>query len=160
MISLEDSIEINTTVDHLYDWLINLDRNFPKWNANHGKFLKVTGGNAVGDIIYFEECVEGIWYKIRGKITVIEKKDDFFTIEFSTMSGIGTITFIGQKSDAGCIFTHIERFGLRRPLVGELINFMLFKVLARKKANFELILKDMKEDNGNLKALLEEPKAK
>jgi hypothetical protein len=155
MITLEDSIEINTTVDQLYEWLMNLDSNFTKWNVNHKKFEKVTGGNSVGDLIYFEQCVGGVWYKIKGEITENEKSVDGFRMQFVTMSGFGTITFIGQRSGTGCRFTHIESFGSKRPLIGGVINTLLFKVLFRKKANFELILSDMKEDNTNLRSLLE-----
>jgi hypothetical protein len=99
MIKLKDSVEIKTTIDDLFDWFMNLDKNFTKWNSNHKKFEKITGGNDVGDIIYFEQCVNGVWYKIKGEITVKEKSDNSFKIEFITMSGIGTITFIAKKQN-------------------------------------------------------------
>jgi hypothetical protein len=53
------------------------------------------------------------------------------------------------------MFTHIETFGSKKPVIGGFLNFLLFKVLARKKANWDLILNDMKEDNENLKKILE-----
>jgi hypothetical protein len=155
MIELIDSIEINTTTDVVYDWLMKLDENFTKWNSNHKKFEKISGGVEVGDQIYFEQCVGGVWYKIKGEISVKERDEDKFQIEFITMSGIGNIKFIGENSEGGCIFTHIETFGAKSRIIGSLVDFLLFKVLARKKANFGNILQDMKEDNVNLKRILE-----
>lgn len=156
MITLEDSIEIETSLEELYNWFMNLEENFTKWHPNHKKFERLTGDNEVGDVIYFEECVSGIWYKIKGEITVKEKNKDNFRLEFKTMSGIGRISFIAEKREEGCIFTHIESFGLETPLIGGIINFLLFNVIARKKANWDLILQDMKEDNKNLKQILED----
>jgi hypothetical protein len=52
MIKLEHSIVINCTLDQLFNWFINLDKNFIKWNTNHKKFVKVTGGMEVGDKVY------------------------------------------------------------------------------------------------------------
>jgi hypothetical protein len=156
MITLKDSIEIETSLEELYDWFMNLEKNFTKWHPNHKKFEKLTGGDEVGDIIYFEECVSGIWYKIKGEITVKEKNKDNFRLEFKTMSGIGRISFIAEKREEGCIFTHIESFGLETPLIGGIINFLLFNVIARKKVNWDLILQDMKEDNKNLKQILDD----
>jgi hypothetical protein len=155
MITLKDSIEIETSIEELYNWFMNLEVNFTKWHPNHKKFERLTGGDEVGDVIYFEECVSGIWYKIKGEITVKEKNKDNFRLEFKTMSGIGRISFITKKTEEGCIFTHIENFGLETPLIGSIINFLLFNVIARKKANWDLILHDMKEDNKNLKQILE-----
>ena len=156
MITLKESIEIETSLEELYNWFMDLEDNFTKWHPNHKKFERLTGGDEVGDIIYFEECVNGIWYKVKGEITVKEKNEDNFRIEFKTMSGIGRISFIAKKTEEGCIFTHIENFGLKTPLIGGVINFLLFNVIARKKANLDLILNDMKEDNKNLKQILED----
>jgi hypothetical protein len=159
MITLRDSIEIETTLDNLFNWFKDLEKNFSKWHPNHKKFQKVTGGDDVGDIIYFEQCVGGIWYKIKGKITAREKSTTSFRLEFKTMSGIGKISFIAKATKEGCIFTHNETFGLEAPLIGGPINFLIFKIIARKKANWDLILQDMKEDNENLKKIMENARA-
>jgi hypothetical protein len=62
---------------------------------------------------------------------------------------------MAEATESGCVFTHIESFGLETPIIGNIINFIIFRVLARKKANWDLISQDMKEDNVNLKRILE-----
>lgn len=53
MIKLEDSIEINVSLEALYGWLLNLDQNFVPWSPYHTSFEKVTGGRDEGDKIRF-----------------------------------------------------------------------------------------------------------
>ena len=153
MITLKDSIEIKTTPKKVFDWFKNLDKYFTEWHPNHKKFIKVTGGLNEGDIIYFEECVDGKWFKIKCKITRIEKKDrcwraDFESVHwFSRLIGV-RISFIGKAKGDNCIFTHIESFGFRANVISNL-TLKLIKSLV------PLIEKDMKEDNVNLKRILE-----
>lgn len=71
------------------------------------------------------------------------------------MSGLAHIYFIGEELDDGCRFIHIEEFGKPETLFGRIFNWILFEVLAKKKANWQLIKKDMAEDNLNLRQILE-----
>ncbi len=57
--------------------------------------------------------------------------------------------------ETGCRFTHIEEFGKPDTFFGKFINWLLFNVIAKKKANWQLIADDMKEDNMYLKQILE-----
>ncbi|NCC99091.1 MAG: SRPBCC family protein [Bacteroidia bacterium] len=155
MVELKDSIEIRTSVNSLYKWFLKLDDNFVKWHPNHKAFNFLSGGTEVGDKIYFEEKVNGVLYAIKGEIVDHTKTTDTFSVGFKTSAGLGHIYFLGNKTDTGCVFTHIERFGLSTPIIGNVINFLLFKVLARKKANWDLILTDMRNDNKNLKKIME-----
>ncbi len=156
MIILKDSIEINTTIDSLYNWFSKLDKNFVKWDSvHHTDFKFLSGGTEIGDKIYFEEIVDGVTYSIKGKIIENTKSDDNFVIAFKTSIGLGHIYFIGEKTKKNIRFTHIEKFGLKTPIIGNVINFLLFKVIAKKKANWELILDDMKGDNIRLKKIME-----
>jgi hypothetical protein len=155
MVTLKDTIEINTTIDELYDWFMNIDVNFTKWHHNHKKFEKITGGSEVGDIIYFEQLVNGVWYKVKAKIILKEKNKDNFKIIIKSTTGLGTISFLGKTTENSCVFTHIESFGLSTPVIGNAINFLLFRVFFRKHANWKFILQDMKDDDANLKKILE-----
>ena len=156
MILLKDSIEIKTTIDSVYQWFLNLNENFVRWDSvHHTDFQLLSGGTEVGDKIYFEEIVDGVKYAIKGKIIEKTKSDDRFVFAFKTSSGMGRIYFIGEKQDNKVRFTHVEKFGLKTPVIGNVVNFLLFKVIARKKANWDLILNDMKEDNVRLKELME-----
>ena len=45
------------------------------------------------------------------------------------------ITFEGVRTETDCRLSHTERFGMQTPVVGSVLNFLIFKNLYRKKAN-------------------------
>ncbi len=154
-IRLEDSIKINVPLSQLYDWMLELDKNFVPWHPNHEYFIKVTGGLEPGNQIRFKELVMGESYDIEGTILEHWKNDNEFFMLFETFSGMGKITFNGKTTPNGCTFTHIEEFGKPAGFFRSMYNWWVFEVFGKKKANWELILTDMKEDNINLKQILE-----
>lgn len=154
MITLRDSVEIKTTPEELFDWFKNLDKHFEEWHPNHKKFVKVTGGTDEGDVIYFEERVDGKWYKVKVKIGKIEKGQQGWLIELVTSSRLARILFIAEAKKDVCIFSHIESFGFKAPVIGSLIDFLMSKVFY-SLFRFDLIRKDMEEDGLNLKRILE-----
>ena len=152
MITLRDSIEIKTTPERIFDWFKNMDKHFTEWHPNHKKFVKLTGGMDEGDVVYFEECVNGKWYKAKFKITKIERTESGWRAELKTL--LARISFIAEAKEDGCIFTHIESFGFKTPIIGNIVDFILQKVL-RSRTRFDLIQRDMEEDGKNLKRILE-----
>jgi hypothetical protein len=153
MITLKDSIKIKTTPEKIFDWFKNLDKHFTEWHPNHKKFVKVTGGLDKGDIVYFEECIDGKWFKIKCKITKIEKRNLGWRADFESVHWLGRligtrISFIVKAKGDICIFTHIESFGFRAPIISSL-------VLKLVKSQIPLIKRDMREDNVNLKKIME-----
>ena len=155
MIILKDSIEISVPLNELYNWLQGLDENFVKWSPYHEYFHKITGSFNVGDEIQFKELVMGVPYDIKGVIQKHDRQENLFEIMFESMSGWAHIHFIGEVSKAGCRFTHIEEFGKPDTPWGRFLNWLLFKVLFKKRANWQLIKNDMAEDNMYLKQILE-----
>ncbi len=156
MIVLKDSIEINTSIDSLYQWFLELDKNFIDWDKErHTDFRFLSKEKEVGAKIYFEEMVDGVKYEIKGKIIEKTKTSEQFVFAFKTSVGLAHIYFIGRKTENGVLFTHIEKFGKQTPFIGNIVNFLLFKVIAKKKANWDLILNDMKGDNERLKIIME-----
>ncbi len=155
MIKLTDTIDISVPLTELYAWLQNLDKNFVLWSPYHEYFRKISGAFNVGDEIQFKEIVMGVPYDIKGVIKQHEKSDESFLIMFETMSGLAHIFFIGEKTAVGCRFTHIEEFGKPDTFLGKIFNWLLFNVLAKKRANWQLIKDDMAEDNMYLKQILE-----
>lgn len=155
MIRLIDNIEINVPLSELYEWLLRLDENFVNWSPYHDYFEKVTGGFEVGDEIIFKEIIMGVPYDIKGVILQHDRTENGFHITFKTMSGLGKIQFTGETIQTGCKFTHIEEFGKSDTFFGKIFNWLLFEVIAKKKANFQLIKDDMEEDNMYLKQILE-----
>ena len=155
MIKLVDDIQIDVPIDELYKWLLELDKNFVKWSPYHDYFKKITGGFEVGDEIQFKELVMGVPYDIQGVIREHTKEETGFRMVFETMSGLAHIYFIGEKTENGCRFTHIEEFGKPDTCFGRIFNWVLFEVIAKKKADWQLIKDDMAEDNAYLKQILE-----
>ena len=155
MVALKDTVEISVPLNVLYNWLQALDKNFVKWSPYHEYFHKITGGFNVGDKIQFKERVMGVYYDIKGIIQKHEISDDSFQIVFETMSGLAHIYFIGESIKSGCRFTHIEEFGKPDTFFGRIFNWFLFDVIAKKRANWQLIKDDMEEDNMYLKQILE-----
>ena len=155
MMILRETIDISACPDEVYEWFLHLDENFTKWNPKHDFFQRVSGGFGVGDTVRFSETVQGITYDVTGTIRENKKDDDGFEIMFETKFGLGRIRFIGERTDYGCRFTHIEEFGKPDTFFGGIVNWLLFDVIAKKRANWELIREDMAEDNGCLKRILE-----
>ena len=153
---LRDSITINTTIAAVSDWFENLDTNFIRWNIRHKEFKYLTGGKAVGDKVYFAQCVKGVWYKVKAIITEKQMDDNLFNLTVKSTTGLGVITFRAEKQpDDSVLFTHIESFGVRRSFFGNFVNWLFFKALFPKQANWELIKQDMQEDDANLRKILE-----
>ena len=64
------------------------------------------------------------------------------------------IIFEGERTDSGCRFTHTESFGMQTPIIGPVMTFLIFKVLYKKKADWQLVRDDMILDNLYLSAIL------
>jgi hypothetical protein len=156
MIKLEHSITINCTPDRLFDWFMNLDRNFTKWNTNHKKFVKVTGGMKVGDQVYFEQCISGKWFKNKVTISAINKSENGWTIEAVTPP-LAKLEFICEAKENKCVFTHIESFGFikSKKAIAQKILVPLLRKLLNPFYRFDLIQKDIIEDNFKLKEIME-----
>ena len=153
MISLKDSIEIKATPEKIFDWFKNMDnKSFTEWHPNHKKFVRVTGGMEEGDIVYAEECVSGIWYKLKLKITKIERGENGWKVELKDLRFPAKIIFITKAKGDGCIFTHIETLGFERPIIGNIVDFLV-KALFQKR--IDIVQRDIEEDNKKLKGLLE-----
>lgn len=155
MFTLQDSIEINTTPEKLYDWFKNLDKNFTKWHQNHTKFTKLTGGMEEGDVVRFEERIAGKWFKFNLRIAKIEKSESGWSIE--AKSSGATIILKAEKRGDKSVFSHIETFGFiksKNAFVNNVIIPAIRKII-NPVYRFDLIEKDIIEDNINLKKIFE-----
>ena len=83
---------------------------------------------------------------------------DHFRIVFQSDKKTAFITFDGQRTETGCRFSHTEAFGMTTPVIGPIMNFLIFKVFFRKMANWQLIRDDMILDNRYLTEILTEEK--
>jgi len=156
MIKPEHSIAINCTPDRLFDWFINLDKNFTKWNTNHKKFVKVTGGMEVGDKVYFEQCIRGKWFKNKVTISAINKSENGWTIE-ALNPPFAKLEFVSEVKENKCLFTHTESFGFIKSKNAVAQKFLIpfLRKLLNPFYRFDLIEKDIIEDNFKLKLIME-----
>lgn len=154
MITLTESIHIDAPFEALCAWGDNFEREFVRWSPYHLECQLLAGGIGKGDRVRFYEIVMGRDYDVTGTIVESEQDTDRFRFTFRSDAGTARITFEGRRTAKGCFFTHTESFGLGAPVIGPIINFILFRVLYRKKADWELIRADMALDNRYLAEIL------
>lgn len=158
MITLKEQTDIPAPYERLENWIQHFETEFVKWSPFHLECQLLDHSIAVGSKVRFYEIVMGLDYDVTGTLiqSILEK--DHFLIKFQSDKKTAFITFEGMRTESGCRFSHTESFGLTTPVVGVVMNFLIFKVLYRKKANFGLIQDDMKLDNLYLKRILTEGK--
>ncbi len=158
MVVLKEQVEIEAPYERLEAWVANFEREFVRWSPYHIECNLFDGNYKVGSKVRFREIVMGLDYDVTGTITQCEQDADHFKIVFQSDKKTAFITFEGTRTAGGCRFSHTEAFGMTTPVVGPVMNFLFFKVLFRKKANWQLIRDDMILDNKLLSDILVEGK--
>ena len=156
MVTLTESVNIPAPYEKLESWILNFREEFVKWSPYHIECDMYDGGYKVGSRIRFREIVMNLDYNVTGTITECEQDKDHFRIVFQSDKKTAFITFEGLRTETGCRFSHTEAFGMTTPLVGPIMNFLIFKVFFKKKANWQLIRDDMVLDNQYLTEILTE----
>lgn len=93
-----------------------------------------------------------------GTIIVSQRDENNFKFVFQSDKKTAFITFEGKRTEEGCHFSHTESFGMTTPIIGPIMNFIIFKIIYKKKANWQLIRDDMILDNKYLYDILTEGK--
>ncbi len=158
MIVLKEQVDIPAPYEKLEAWVDGFEEEFVKWSPYHIECELFDGGCKVGDRVRFREIVMNLDYDVTGTIIESERDENHFRIVFRSDKKTAFITFEGMRTKEGCRFSHTESFGLTTPIVGAILNFLIFKVLYRKKANWQLIQEDMILDNKYLTDILTEGK--
>ncbi len=156
MITLHEAIDIPAPFEKLVAWSENFEEEFVKWSPYHLECSLYDKSLAVGSKVRFYEIVAGLDYDVTGTIIESEADLDHFRYVFLSNFKGALITFAGRRTPDGCRFSHTEEFGLRTPVIGPLLNFLIFKVIARKKADWNLVRSDMILDNKLLRDILVE----
>ena len=156
MVILTESVNIPAPYEKLESWILNFREEFVKWSPYHIECDMYDGGYQVGNRIRFREIVMNLDYNVSGTITECEQDKDHFRIVFQSDKKTAFIIFEGQRTETGCHFSHTEAFGMTTPIVGPIMNFLIFKVFFKKKANGQLIRDDMILDNQYLTEILSE----
>ena len=158
MVILTEQIEIPALYEKMEAWTANFEEEFVKWSPYHIECNLYNGNYQVGSKIRFREIVMGLDYDVTGTITECEQDENHFRIAFRSDKKTAFITFEGKRTETGCHFSHTEAFGMTTPVIGAIMNFLIFKVFFRKKANWQLIRDDMILDNRYLYEILTEGK--
>ena len=158
MITLSESINIAAPYEKLEAWAANFGEEFVKWSPYHIECEMYDGGYQTGNRIRFREIVMNLDYNVTGTVIECEQDRDHFRIVFRSDKKTAFITFEGHRTRTGCRFSHTEAFGMTAPVVGPIMNFLIFKVFFKKKANWQLIRDDMILDNRYLAEILTEGK--
>ncbi len=156
MITLHEGIDIPAPFEKLVTWSENFEEEFVKWSPYHLECSLYDKSLAVGSKVRFYEIVAGLDYDVTGTIIESEADLDHFRYVFLSNFKGALITFAGRRTPDGCRFSHTEEFGMRTPVIGPLLNFLIFKVIARKKADWNLVRSDMILDNELLRDILVE----
>ena len=158
MVTLTEQIEIPASYEKMEAWTANFEKEFVKWSPYHIECNLYDGNYHAGSKIRFREIVMGLDYDVTGTITECEQDENHFRIVFQSDKKTAFITFEGKRTETGCHFSHTEAFGMTTPVIGAIMNFLIFKVFFRKKANWQLIRDDMILDNRYLYEILTEGK--
>lgn len=154
MVTLTEQVNIPAPFERLCAWADNFEEEFIKWSPYHIECQLFDGGVKVGNRVRFREIVMGMDYDVTGTITSAERNADHFKFSFLSEQKTAVITFEGIRTEEGCRFIHTEAFGLQTPVIGPIMNFLIFKVFYRKKANWQIIRDDMILDNRYLTDIL------
>lgn len=154
MVVLNEVVDIPAPFEKLIGWVDNFEEEFVKWSPYHLECELLDGGINVGNKVRFYEIVMGLDYDVTGTITKSKRDENHFLFSFLSDKKSAVITFEGWRTNEGCRFSHTEEFGLITPIIGPILNFIMFKIVFRKKANWQLIRDDMILDNKLLSDIL------
>ncbi|MFW9907140.1 MAG: SRPBCC family protein [Candidatus Thorarchaeota archaeon] len=147
---IEDSIEIRTSIDQLWDFFENLEDNYISWHPQDHVVCRWIKGrpHEVDSVAYFEEILDGKLFKIKVKTTKVEKfkyseSKPFFPLSIFHPKGAYSFESSGNK----CIFTAINYFRIPK----------LFTESFFAYAKIEALKRHIKEEGASLKNLLENP---
>ena len=154
MVTLTETVEIPAPYNRLEAWVSNFEEEFVKWSPYHIECDFYDGGYQTGNRVRFRKIVMNLDYNVTGRIVECEQDEDHFRIVSQSDKKTAFITFEGKRTADGCHFSHTEAFGMTTPIIGPIMNFLIFKVFYRKMCNWQLIRDDMILDNQYLTAIL------
>jgi hypothetical protein len=151
MILLRDAVEIETTPEHVFDWLVHFQENYLAWHPDHVecRYLKGTHLLEVDSVLYVEEYLHGELHRLKFRATkVIPNR----RLEYKAGFGMGG-AFEVVPHGGKVLFIAEITMGSSFPVLGRLLDAFLEKLLSD---NLEMIKQHMTEEGENLKRLLEE----
>lgn len=150
MISLWDSIEIQTTPRELFAWLERIPQEYKSWHPDHVACRVIHGSMLeVGSEIECQEYLHGKLHTMRFRITkVVPDK----RVEFE-VKGMGRGMFEVQVTGDIVTFVAGLDIGSDAPVIGRVFDFIFSWFFEER---IESMRQHMFEEGENLKQLLEE----
>lgn len=149
MISLRDSINIQTTPAQVFTWLGRMPEVYVSWHPDHVACRVLHGSMLeVGSEVECKEYLHGKLHALRFRMTkVVPDRRVEFGVE-----GMGNGAFEAQESGDGVRFVAELDIGSDAPIVGRLFDFILLWLF---KNRIEAMKQHMAEEGRNLKTILE-----
>lgn len=141
---LQDSIEMRTTPEEIFEWITHFEENYRAWHPDHVTCRWIKGGPAQeGSVLYIEEYVHGELHKMTFRMTKIEPTRIEYDVSFPLSVVCPRGSFHIHPKGKSCVFTATLtfRFGA------------LLRILFEKRV--DALRMHMKEEGENLKQLLE-----
>ncbi len=129
IVILNEQIDIQDPYEKMETGAANFEEEFVKWSPYHIERNLYDGTYQVESKIRFREIVMGLDYNVTGTVTECEQDENHFRIVFQSDKKTAFITFEGKRTETGCHFSHTEAFGMTTPVIGAIMNFLIFKVL-------------------------------
>jgi hypothetical protein len=149
-LELKDSIEIKTTPEKIWDFFVNLDKNYKSWHPEDHILFKWTKGKPMelGSQFYGEEVMGGKIVKVKGFICeVIPNRKSVSKYSFPLSLVVPKIETLIEPKGSSSVFTAISYIR-----AGNLLS-KLFKKEMEK--SIDIHKKHVREEGENLKAILE-----
>jgi hypothetical protein len=148
--TLTHSIEIETTPGRIWEFFVNLDKNYTTWHPEDHILFKWTKGEPLkeGTTFYAEQYVKGKLTKYRGTCAeIIPNRKIVFKFAFPISLISPKVEWQIKPKDSICVFTAITYMRLGK----------FFQRLLRKhmKDNIELHDRHVGAEGTNLKNILE-----
>ena len=152
-VTLTDSIEIKTTPEKVFDFLVHLvdDESYRAWHPEDHVALRWLKGNPweEGSVVYAEEYIHGKLHKLKFLVTKVvpNREIQYVPVSRFLRRYFPKNTFYIELKEETCVFTATGTYRLG----------WLAKTFAKKRLERGLssVKKHMKEEGENLKRILE-----
>ena len=155
MITLRDTIEINTSPEKIFEWFAHLDKYFQSWHPEDHVECRYLKGSPLeeGSLLYFEVYLLGKLQKAKYYITKVEPNSRIeYRMGFPlSLLGAGG-AFIMEPQGTNSLFIQDVYMGTKIPLLGVAVDKLVQIFFGRLNEAFE---QHMAEEDQNLKRIME-----
>ncbi len=149
MILLRDAVEIEVSVEQVYDWLAHFQENYVAWHSDHVECRYLTGASLEpGAVLYAKEYLHGQPHHLKFRVTRVVPNS---LVEYAVSPGIAGVFEIERRGNRAFFIAEIS-IGLQLPVIGGSLDWLLLKLFSDR---LDVLKQHMAEEGRNLKVLLE-----